>query len=206
MITPFDFYFITDRKALGLGELLPRIAAAARAGVNVVQIREKDLPARGLVELTRGALEAARGTATRIIVNDRLDVALGLGAAGVHLGRESLPVREARRIAPAGFWVGASCHSLEEALEAETEGADYLLLGPIYSTPSKVRFGPPLGLEKLREVAGRVRIPVLALGGLTVERARECRAAGAAGIAAIRLFQEATSLEELVRGLRAAFS
>jgi thiamine-phosphate pyrophosphorylase len=206
MITPFDFYFITDRKALGEGELLPRIAVAARAGVNVVQIREKDLPARDLVELTRGALEAARGTATRIIVNDRLDTALGLGAAGVHLGRESLPVRAARRIAPAGFWVGASCHSLEEALEAETEGADYILLGPIYSTPSKIRFGPPLGLEKLREVAGRVRIPVLALGGLTVERARECRAAGAAGIAAIRLFQEATSLEELARGLRAAFS
>jgi thiamine-phosphate pyrophosphorylase len=204
MTLPVDSHFITDRKALKEGELPPRIAAAARAGVNVIQIREKDLPTGGLVELTRGSLEAARGTATRIIVNDRLDVALGLDAAGVHLGRQSLPVREARRIAPLGFLVGASCHSLEEALEAETDGADYILLGPIYSTPSKIRFGPPLGLEKLREVVGRVRIPVLALGGLTVERARECRAAGAAGIAAIRLFQEAESLDELVRGLRAA--
>jgi thiamine-phosphate pyrophosphorylase len=201
-----DFYFITDRKALGPGELLPRIAAATRAGVSAIQIRERDLPTRDLLELTRGALQAARATSTRIIVNDRLDVALGLGAAGVHLGRESLPVREARRIAPSGSLIGASCHSLEEALEAEAEGADYILLGPIYSTPSKVPFGPPLGLEKLREAAGRVRIPVLALGGLTVERARECRAAGAAGIAAIRLFQEAASLEELVRDLRAAFS
>jgi thiamine-phosphate pyrophosphorylase len=206
MAPPLELHFITDRKALGPKGLLPQIAAAARAGVNVIQIREKDLPARDLVGLTRDALEAALETGTRIIVNDRLDVALGTGASGVHLGRESLPLREARRIAPSGFLIGASCHSLEEALEAETEGADYILLGPIYSTPSKVRFGPPLGLEKLRQAAGCVRIPVLALGGLTVERARECRAAGAAGIAAIRLFQEASSLEELVRDLRAAFS
>ena len=205
MAPPLELYFITDRKALGPEKLLPQIAAAARAGVNVIQIREKDLPTRDLVELTRDALETALETGTRIIVNDSLDVALGTSASGVHLGRESLPLREARRIAPSGFLIGASCHSLEEALGAETEGADYILLGPIYSTPSKVRFGPPLGLEKLRQAAGCVRIPVLALGGLSVERARECRAAGAAGIAAIRLFQEASSLEELVRDLRAAF-
>ena len=202
MALPFDLYYITDRTALGWDELLARIAAAARAGVNRIQIREKDLPAKELVTLVSGALEAARGTAARILVNDRLDVAIALDTAGVHLGRESLPVREARRIAPSGFLVGASCHSLAEALAAESEGADYILLGPIFSTPSKVRYGPPLGLEKLSEVTRHLKIPVLALGGMTVERARECRQAGAAGVAAIRLFQEAASLEERVSDLR----
>jgi thiamine-phosphate pyrophosphorylase len=202
MPLPFDLYYITDRTCLERDGLLARIAAAARAGVNMIQIREKDLPAKELVTLVSGALDAARGTATRILVNDRLDVAMALGADGVHLGSESLPVREARRIAPSGFLVGASCHSIGEALAAESEGAGYILLGPIFATPSKVRYGPPLGLEKLREVTRRIKIPVLALGGLTVERAHECRQAGAAGVAAIRLFQEAASLAELVSDLR----
>jgi thiamine-phosphate pyrophosphorylase len=206
MVPPFDLCYITDRGAQSPQELLPRIAAAARAGVNLIQIREKDLAARELVELTRGALDVARGTSTRIVVNDRLDVALALGAGGAHLGTASLPLREARRTAPVEFLLGASCHSLQEALEAESQGADYILLGPIFPTPSKLRFGPPLGLEKLSEVTGRIKIPVLALGGITVERVRRCREAGAAGIAAIRLFQEAAAIEDLVRELRACFA
>jgi thiamine-phosphate pyrophosphorylase len=206
MVPPFDLCYITDRGAQSPQELLPRIAAAARAGVNLIQIREKDLAARELVELTRGALDVARGTSTRIVVNDRLDVALALGAGGAHLGTASLPLREARRTAPVEFLLGASCHSLQEALEAESQGADYILLGPIFPTPSKLRFGPPLGLEKLGEVTGRTKIPVLALGGITVERVRRCREAGAAGIAAIRLFQEAAAIEDLVRELRACFA
>jgi thiamine-phosphate pyrophosphorylase len=205
MVLPLDLCYITDRAALSPQGLLPRIAAAARAGVNLVQIREKDLPARELASLTRGALEAARGTSTRIVVNDRLDVALALGADGAHFGSASLPLREARRMAPADFLMGASCHSLHEAIEAESAGADYILLGPIFSTPSKIRFGTPLGIEKLGEVAGRAKIPVLALGGITVERVRKCRDAGAAGVAAIRLFQEAASLDDLIRELRACF-
>jgi thiamine-phosphate pyrophosphorylase len=205
MTPPLGLYYITDRKTLGGRELLPLIRAVARAGVDAVQIREKDLPTPELVALVRGALDATRGAETRILVNDRLDVALALGAAGVHLGKASLPVGEVRRVAPQGFLVGASCHSLEEAREAEAAGADYVLLGPVYSTPSKARYGPPLGIEKLRQAAGRVRIPVLALGGITLKRARECRAAGSAGIAAIRLFQEAASPEELMRKLRATF-
>lgn len=205
MALPLDLCYITDRRALGTSGLLPRIAAAVGAGVNLVQIREKDLSARELALLTREALGLARNTSTRIIVNDRLDVALALGADGIQLGRASLPIAEARRMAPPKWLIGASCHSLKEALDAESSVADYILLGPIFPTPSKFRFGPPLGIERLREVAGRVKIPVLALGGITLERVRECREAGAAGIAAIRLFQEAPSLEDLVRDLRACF-
>jgi thiamine-phosphate pyrophosphorylase len=204
MIPPLDLYYITDRKALGGRKLVSVVAAAARGGVDGVQIREKDLPTGELVALVREALDAIRGAQTRLIVNDRLDVAMALDASGVHLGTASLPVREARRVAPAGFLIGASCHSVEEVMTAEAAGANYVLLGPIYSTPSKVQYGPPLGVEKLREAVACVGIPVLALGGITVERARECRAAGAAGIAAIRLFQEAESLEELARELRSS--
>ena len=199
---PFRLCYITDRQALEPSALPTRIAEAARTGVDLIQIREKDLATRELIELTRQAMESARGTAARIVVNDRLDIALATGAAGVHLGRESLPASEVRRLAPAKFLVGVSCHSLEEVREAESAGADYVLLGPIFATPSKLRYGPPLGVEKLREAARQVRIPILALGGITVESARDCRAAGAAGIAAIRLFQESELIGDLVAALR----
>ncbi len=199
---PFRLCYITDRHALKLQELRPRIAAAACAGVDLIQIREKDLGTRELVELVRDATETTRATEAKLVVNDRLDVALAAGAAGVHLGRESIPARDVRRLVPAGFLVGVSCHSASEVKEAEESGADYVLLGPIFATPSKLRYGPPLGIEKLREAAQRVKIPVLALGGITVERARECEAGGAAGIAAIRLFQEVESIQEIARALR----
>lgn len=201
---PLRLCYITDRHAMKPRELSPRIAEAARAGVDLIQVREKDLPVRELIELVRVAVETTRGTAAKLVVNDRLDVALAVGAAGVHLGRESIPARDVRRLTPAGFLVGVSCHSLDEARDAEASGADYILLGPIFATPSKLRYGPPLGVEKLSAVVRQVKIPTLALGGITVERARDCRKAGAAGIAAIRLFQEAESLQDLVRELRAS--
>jgi len=109
-----------------------------------------------------------------------------------------------RRLAPAGFVIGASCHSLPEAQAAEVAGADYILLGPIFATPSKLQYGPPLGLAALREVTSQVSIPVMALGGITLDRVAACRENGAAGIAAIRLFQDSLSLDELVRDLREA--
>jgi thiamine-phosphate pyrophosphorylase len=136
------------------------------------------------------------------MVNDRLDVALAAQAHGVHLGTHSMPVNLVRRLAPREFVVGVSCHSLEEALAAETAGADYILLGPIFATPSKLRYGPPLGLARLREVTLRVSIPVLALGGITVDHIAACRENGAAGIAGIRIFQDSDSVEELVRDIR----
>ena len=199
----FGLCYITDRQALEPGALAPRIVSAVRAGVDLIQIREKDLPTRELMEIVRHAMQATEGVPTRILVSDRLDVALALGAAGVHLGTQSLPARQVRGMAPGYFLMGVSCHSLEEAQAAEADGADYLLLGPIYETPSKMQYGPPLGLDKLREVTARVHIPVLALGGINVDRVKPCLECGAAGIAGISLFQSCPSMEERVRELRA---
>jgi thiamine-phosphate diphosphorylase len=182
------------------------IHEAISAGVDWIQIREKDLPVRVLLELSQWAARSA-GSTTKILVNDRLDVALASGAAGVHLGGEAVPVAEVARWrraghAPAGFLVGASCHQLPEALAAERDGADYLFFGPVFATPSKPAGAPPQGIERLAEICRSVRIPVLAIGGITATNAVECLRAGALGVAAIRLFQQATSLTALVALLR----
>jgi thiamine-phosphate pyrophosphorylase len=213
---PFQLCYITDRHLLGPKPLLPRVLEVAHAGVDVIQIREKDLATRALVDLVKLVMAAARGapsrpvpagiTTPRIVVNDRLDVALALDADGVHLGVGSMPTKAVRACVPDSFLVGASCHSLEEAVAADAAGADYVLLGPIFETPSKIPYGPPLGLAKLREVSARVRIPVLALGGITVERVRPCVEAGAKGVAGVRIFQDCESAEGRVRELRAQFT
>jgi thiamine-phosphate pyrophosphorylase len=193
--------YVTDRKSLGsadpVGGVLAKIRAAVAAGVDRVQVREKDLPARELLALAREAVAAAKSASTaRVIVNDRLDVALSTRAAGVHLGGESLPAAEVVRWcrggnAPVEFLVGVSCHSLEEAREAEVAGASYVSFGPIFETPSKAAFGSPQGLARLGEVCRSVRIPVIAIGGINEDKAAECLRAGAAGVAAIRMFQQA---------------
>lgn len=196
---------MTDRKALtgekSLPALLDVIRAAATAGVDWVQIREKDLPARELFTLVKETVALAsvrpgsiRASSIKVIVNDRLDVALAAGAAGVHLGHASAPAREVVRWcragnAPADFLVGVSCHSLEGAQEAESAGASYTYFGPIYETPSKIPFGKPHGIEELAQVASAVSIPVIAIGGINPSNAPECLRAKAAGIAAIRMFQ-----------------
>lgn len=206
MTSSLRLCYITDRRALGARPLLPRVREAVGAGVDLIQIREKDMATRPLMELVQAVLDCAGGTATRVVVNDRLDVALALGAAGVHLGTQSLPARAVRACAPQSFLIGVSCHSMEEALEAESAGADYIVLGPVFETPSKLPYGPPLGLGKLREVTARLKVPALALGGITVQRVKSCLAAGAAGIAGISIFQDCVSLEARVRELRAEFA
>jgi thiamine-phosphate pyrophosphorylase len=195
--TPIVCY-VTDRKSLGEGDggegVLDKIRAAAAAGVDWVQIREKDLCGRDLLALAREAV-AGEGAA-QVIVNDRLDVALAAGAAGVHLGRESLGARDVVRWcrggnAAAEFVVGVSCHSLQEAREAESAGANYIFFGPVFDTPSKRGMGEPRGVARLAEIRGSVAIPVVAIGGVSEQNAADCIRAGAAGIAAIRMFQEA---------------
>jgi thiamine-phosphate pyrophosphorylase len=190
--------YVTDRKSLAGGEggagALGKIRAAIAAGVDWVQIREKDLSGRELLGLVREAV-AAEGDA-RVIVNDRLDVALAAGAAGVHLGRESLGARDVvcwcgGGRAPADFSVGVSCHSLQDARDAESAGAAYIFFGPIFDTPSKRGMGEPQGIARLGEICRSVKIPVLAIGGVSEENSSECIRAGAAGIAAIRMFQDA---------------
>jgi thiamine-phosphate pyrophosphorylase len=181
------------------------IRETVRAGVDIVQVREKDLTSRELIILVEEALSATREQGmggARVVVNDRVDVALAGGADGAHLAAHSMPVQVVRRFVPRAFVIGVSCHSLGEAMAAESGGADYLVLGPVFETPSKLGYGPPLGLEELRNVASRIRIPVLALGGITVDRIRPCLEAGASGIAGIRIFQDCESVQERVRELR----
>jgi thiamine-phosphate pyrophosphorylase len=205
--------YVTDRHALAEGaNFVEHISLAVAAGIDWIQIREKNLPARELIALTRAAVKAAADsrpqTSVRIIVNDRLDVALAAGAGGVHLGESSMPVAAVnawrRANSSSEFIIGASCHSLETARAAERDGADYVIFGPIYSTPSKAEFGAPQGINRLAEVSDAVSIPVLAIGGIMEKNARECIAAGAAGIAAIRMFSEARDLAALVGRLRSA--
>ena len=169
------------------------IQKAAAAGVNWIQIREKDIAARELAELVGNAIRDTAETGARILVNERLDVALAANAAGIHLGEQSLPLEAVaewrRNSGQKEFLIGVSCHSVEAARAAERGGADYIHFGPVFATPSKAAFGPPQGIEKLREVCASVNIRVLAIGGVNFENAQECFSAGAAGIAAIRLFQ-----------------
>ena len=214
--------YVTDRKGLASAEdnrieaLLERVAIASAAGVDWIQIREKDLSGKELSSLTRSAVaqteQANEGIErTRILVNDRLDVAYSGCADGVHFGERSLPIKDVRKWLDEKpdlarrykFLVGVSCHSVQAAAAAARDGADYIFFGPVFATPSKAQFGAPQGLQRLAEVCSSVTVPVLAIGGITGDSAFECLAAGAAGVAAIRLFQDAKNLSSLVTGLRA---
>jgi thiamine-phosphate pyrophosphorylase len=218
--------YVTDRRSLAeanaqdsLAALTKKIERLIAAGVDWVQIREKDLSAAKLAALTRHSVSIAanvsaedpRASRTRILVNDRLDIAIAERAGGVHLGEKSLPVAEAKRLVnsavrrqavDAAFLVGVSCHSVEAAQSAQRDGADYVFFGPVFSTPSKAAYGEPQGLTRLSEVCRAVSVPVLAIGGITLENAPACINAGAAGIAAIRLFQDGRDPKQAIDSLR----
>ena len=180
----FALYLITDR-ATSPRPPADVVEECLAAGLRAVQLREKDLEARGLLALADTLREATRRHGARLIVNDRADVALAARADGVQRTHASLPVSALRAIAPAGFLVGASVHAEAEARDAAAQGADFIVFGPVYDTPSKRRYGPPQGLAALEAVARAVDRPVLAVGGLTPERVAEALAAGAAGVAVI---------------------
>jgi thiamine-phosphate pyrophosphorylase len=184
-MTDFNLYLITDRKQTRGGSLTHAVEAALRGGVKAVQLREKDLSSRGLYEaaLEMRSLTARHGA--RLFINDRIDIALATGADGVHLGGESMPVSAARKVLGKEKLIGVSCHGRESALAAQEEGADFITFGPVFYTPSKARYGEPVGLAALQETAGLLSIPVFALGGIKKQNIAEVMARGACGIALI---------------------
>ncbi|MGE5489331.1 MAG: thiamine phosphate synthase [bacterium] len=191
-------YYITDsRSAGGVRAVLGYIAAALSRGVDRIQIREKHLPARELMALVTEAVALAEPYGARILVNHNTGIALVCGAHGVHLTSDDVPPPRIRAIAPPGFLIAVSCHSVADVRAAAESGADFAVFGPVFHTPSKERYGSPLGLAQLGEACRAVSIPVLALGGVDETNAPACIAAGAAGIAAIRMFQRAGGPEPL---------
>ena len=188
------YYYITDRRQLSRRAFYERVRRLASWGVDFIQVREKDLPDRELFRLARIILALVDGTPCRVIINSRADIALASGAHGVHLPSKGLCVQEVRGWLPAGFLVGVSTHSREEARKAQDAGADYALLGPVFETPSKEGYGPPLGLARFRDICGQVRLPVFGIGGIRSGDIPGIMGAGAAGIAAIRLFQAGSEL------------
>jgi thiamine-phosphate pyrophosphorylase len=187
--------------------LVDRLTRAAAAGATLIQVRERLLDDRSLVAFVRELVAATRGTACRVLVNDRLDIALAAGAAGVHLKASSFSASDARRLAPAGFLVGRSVHSAEEAADVEAAGGcDYLVFGTVFPSASKPGDHPIAGLDALREVCRRVSLPVIAIGGATIARAAAIAGTGAAGAAAVSLFADAGDIEAAVTALRNALT
>jgi thiamine-phosphate pyrophosphorylase len=176
---------VTDRHQTNGRTLISILQGVATVGGAAIQLRERDLAANDLLKLAREIQSLARGPGCQFVVNDRIDVALSLEGVGVHLRSDSLPVMVARRLLGPRRLLGVSAHSMDEAIRAESEGADYVVLGPVYDTPSKRSFGPPLGLAKLEEICRHVHVPIIGIGGITVDRARDVRRAGAFGVAVI---------------------
>lgn len=178
-----SLYLVTDRHRTCGRPLVPLLREALGAGLRAVQLRERDLATRPLLALAEEVLRLTREHKAFLLINDRVDLVLAVGADGVHLRSDSLPVAAARRLLGPHRLIGVSAHSVDEVVRAESEGADFVLLGPVYDTPSKRAYGPPIGLRPIEEATSRCRLPVMAIGGITAARIGEVRRAGASGVA-----------------------
>jgi thiamine-phosphate pyrophosphorylase len=193
-VIDFKLYLITDRKQLlktrnsklETRNLFTAVREALKGGVKAIQLREKDLGTRELLKLASRMRYLTKKYNARLFINDRLDIALAVGADGVHLAQNSIPADAVRKAVHASrFLIGVSTHSLKEAEEAEKAGADFITLGPIYRTPSKLKYGKPLGIETLRTVSRKINIPVFAIGGVKGSKIKDLKRAGAYGVAMI---------------------
>ncbi len=182
----FRLYLITEGSAGRRAGLAEAVGKALEAGVKAVQLREKDMPVRGLLELAFKLRELTKKWSARLFINDRVDVALACRADGVHLGGQSMPPETVRRM-PGGreLIIGVSAHSMEQAAAAQSGGADFITFGPVFETPSKKAYGAPLGLQKLGEAARALEVPVFAIGGIKAWNIKSVMEAGAFGAALI---------------------
>jgi thiamine-phosphate pyrophosphorylase len=192
---------VTDRHQTNGRPLVPLLQRVLTAAAPVIQLRERDLSARELLTLTHEVQAVTASRRSQLLINDRIDVALSLEGVGVHLRSDSLPVSIARQLLGSHRLLGISVHAVEEAVQAESQGADYIVFGPIYETPSKQMFGPPLGIHILEKACRLVRIPLIGIGGVTAPRAREMRRAGAFGVAVITAILGAADIESATREL-----
>ncbi|RMG73292.1 MAG: thiamine phosphate synthase [Nitrospirae bacterium] len=198
MKVDFRVYLITDRRVVR-GKLIEAVEQALKGGIRAVQLREKDLPVRQLLEMAEKMRELTTRYRARLFINDRVDVAMAVGADGVHLGGNSMPAHAVRKVVGDRMLIGVSTHSLEEALDAERQGADFVTFSPVFDTPSKRIYGPPQGLEKLRTVVERVGIPVFALGGIKADNIPDVFNTGVYGISMISAILGAEDIEEKSR-------
>jgi len=192
---------VTDRHQTNGRPLVPLLQRVLAAGTPAIQLRERDLSARDLMTLAREVRTVTASCGSQLLINDRIDVALALEGVGVHLRSNSLPVPVARQLLGPRRLLGISVHTVDEGLLAQSQGADYIVLGPVYETPSKQMFGPPLGIHTLEKACGLVRIPIIGIGGVTAARAREMRCAGAFGAAVITAILGAADVESATREL-----
>jgi len=197
----FRLLLVTDRHQTNGRPLVPLLQRVLTDVAPAIQLRERDLSARELVTLAREVQAVTASRRSHLLINDRIDVALALEGVGVHLRSNSLPVSVARQLLGAQRLLGISVHAVEEVLSAQSQGADYIVLGPIYETPSKQMFGPPLGIHTLEKACRLVRIPIIGIGGVTAARAREMRRAGAFGVAVITAVLGAADVESATREL-----
>ena len=193
----FNLYLITDRKLFtSHSSLLTSIEEALKGGLKAVQLREKDSGTRDLLDMAYMMRDLTEGYNAKLFINDRVDIALAAKADGIHLGRESIPAHAVRKISGNQLLIGISTHGIDEAIEAERDGADFITLGPVYQTPSKLKYGNPIGIETLKKVKSEVSIPVLAVGGIKLSKVKEVREAGADGIALISAIFTAENIKE----------
>ena len=181
----FDLYLITDRKLTQGRDLCAVLERALEGGVKAIQLREKDLDGKEIFALADKLSVICHRYNAELFINDRIDVALAVDAAGVQLGKTSLPIATARRLMGSGKLIGYSTHSPQEAKQAERAGADFVLFGPVYFTPSKAPYGAPQGLTPLKETVGQIALPVYAIGGINPANLAQTMNTGIYGIALI---------------------
>lgn len=198
----FDLYLIADPGLLQK-DIISSVRRSIDGGVKAVQLRGKNLPARELFKLGERLRLLTADYSVKLFINDRIDVAMILGADGIHLGQNGLPVGIVRKILGDSLIIGVSTHSLKEAKDAELEGANFITFGPIFATPSKLVYGPPVGLKRLVNVTDRIKIPVFAIGGIKMDRIQDVMKKGANGVAVISAILNSESVNDAAASMLA---